>query len=266
MTSSHSHLSQKPKNAGNHVLLSLATLVRTYAKIQKSLSADIQEGLNGFIEKARTGEDLKPYTSKQINDPSYSDLMFYDWGTYHFHLGKEIDNSGFIRRTNELLFALADWRSTTMYLIDIHPHKDAFTNQDLLRILEENWPEMMDQHAFKDIVKLDHNPSDKEIGKLRKAGINVMVQTPGGRVLTPMGGGITSAGTSARVARDILKMRKIAQKAQDDIIKNRNSIADHFLTLYNKNWDELDIRLVALGANIVVQETRTGQVVAQVRI
>jgi hypothetical protein len=187
----------------------IAWKVELSAEVEKiTLTPPIQEGLNGFIEKARAGEDLKPYLSKEISDPSYSDLMFHDWGIYHFHLGKEPDSSGFIKRTNELLFAMTDQRLATMYLIDIHPHKDAFTRQDLLRILEENWPQIMDQYALKGILELSGHPSDEEIGKLRKAGINTMVQTPGGRVLAPMGGGITSAGTGLKNTRDILKIKR----------------------------------------------------------
>ncbi|MGB6066385.1 MAG: hypothetical protein WBG50_16410 [Desulfomonilaceae bacterium] len=226
----------------------------------KTLPPAIQEGLTGFIEKARTGEDLKPYLSKGINDPSYSDLMFYDWGIYHFHLGKELERSGFIKRTNELLFAVTDQPPTTMYLVDIHPHAGAFANQDLLRILEENWPVIMDQHALQDVVELDYNPSDEAIGRLRKAGINAFLRTPGGRTLAPMGGGITSAGTSLSSMRDILKIKKIVRKLQDEIPKNRNAMADQFRAQYNKSWDDLEIRMTAFGAHIEVREITTGEI------
>lgn len=232
----------------------------------KTLPTKVQQGLTEFTKKAQDGEDLKPYLSTRITNPAYRDLMFYDWGIYHFHLGTELQTNGFIKRTNELLFALADPSSTTMYLIDIHLHKDSFTNQNLLRILEENWPEIVDQYAFKDIAELDHNPSNEDIGKFRKAGINAMVRTPAGRVLPPMGGGITSAGTSLEIKRDILKIRKIVQKVQDEILKNRDLIEDRFRNQYNKNWDDLDIKMTALGTNVEVREMTTGEVVNQTKL
>ena len=63
----------------------------------------IRRGLRIFIRKAKRGQNLSPYVSKKILDADFKDLMFYDWGTHHFHLGTRLDESGFVERTNELL-------------------------------------------------------------------------------------------------------------------------------------------------------------------
>jgi len=162
----------------------------------KILPQEITLGLQEFIEKAESGQYLQPHLSTQSDNPDYQDLMFYDWGIFHFHLGTNPHprRQGFVERTGDLLFAIADSDTARMYLIDIHPHQGGFTNQDLLRILEENWPEIIEPYALKRCVGLPDNDSDSNIKRYREAGINTILQTPGGRFLKSMGGGITSAG------------------------------------------------------------------------
>ncbi len=88
---------------------------------RERLSKEIYHGLQQFIRKAKSGKDLKPYLSLKINNPDYKDFMFYDWGFFHFHLGisPHAKQHGFISRTNEVLFAIANSETATMYLIDI---------------------------------------------------------------------------------------------------------------------------------------------------
>jgi len=156
----------------------------------------IRLGLWKFIWKARKGENLNPYLSTGILDADFRDLMFYDWGIHHFHLGTHLDDRGFVERTDELLFAIADGERGIMYLVDIHPHDGGFTNQDLLRIIEENWPELLDKQALRGITPSYEGLSDDEVKKLRQGGINVAYGTPGGRTVAMMGGGITTAKTN----------------------------------------------------------------------
>ena len=117
----------------------------------KRLPTPIQEGLEKFIEKAKAGVDLKPHVSTLITNPDYADLMFYDWGMLHFHLGTTLDSRGFIERTDELLFAITDPASAAMYLLDVLPHARVFTNKDLLRIVEDNWPQILARYTFSGI-------------------------------------------------------------------------------------------------------------------
>lgn len=136
----------------------------------KSLPKEIRDGLKQLIKKAESVEDLKPYLSTQINDPDYADLMFYDWGIFHFHLGTtpHPKHKGFIKRTGELLFVITEQSTATMYLIDIHPHKGGFTNQDLLRIIEENWSEILEPFTVQGVSGVTYHASDDDIGTLRK--------------------------------------------------------------------------------------------------
>jgi hypothetical protein len=85
-----------------------------------TLPAEIKNGLRHFIEKAERGDDLSPHLSTKIDKPDYPDLMFLDWGIYHFHLGTTpyAKNPKFVNRTDELLLAMIDQREDKMHLID----------------------------------------------------------------------------------------------------------------------------------------------------
>jgi len=144
--------------AGNHdnvlALQPIQVGLRRFKFLPVSLRGEIpgyghEVGVVG-VDLLYGRKDLKPHLSTKIADPDYQDLMFYDWRTYHFHLGikPHPKRPGFVARTDELLFAMTDPHEDKMYLIDIHPHKGAFENQDLMRIVEADWPEILSAHEL----------------------------------------------------------------------------------------------------------------------
>ena len=197
--------------------------------------------------------------------------MFYDWQISHFHLGTEPDpsNSKFIQRTEELLFVLIDPNTSTMYLIDILGHE--FTNQDLINIIEKNWPNVLGAHTIKGISEIDINPSDHDIKIFRNAGIIVPNKTSSDRVLIAIGGGFATNKTSipnqyySHQIKD--KVKNIQQKFIDrQLTKQENEFKDQ----HNKNWDELEFKLVSLkffgqpkGQQIVeIKESQTDEIIS----
>lgn len=244
------------------------TVVRS-TEVSKKLSGhalanapqDIEAGLQKFIDRAENGDDLKPHLSKSIADPDYQDLMFYDWGTYHFHLGTQPDpkRPGFVARTNELLFAVTHPQEDRMYLIDIHPHKGAFENQDLIRIVESDWPEILAPHKLEGVfVERSEHRSGEDVRKDRKAGLNPLTVTPGGDVLAPLGGGITTAGTSAANGLAADGDMRYARTLQEMVEQDRTSIEGYFKRKHNLAWDDLDIQLTSFVPSFAVTEIRTG--------
>ena len=247
----------------------------------KILPQEITLGLQEFIEKAESGQDLKPHLSTKINKPDYPDLMFYDWGIFHFHLGTNPHpkRQGFVERTRDLLFAIAHSPTARMYLIDIHPHDGGFTNQDLLRILDENWTDILAPDTLKRCVGLPYNASDSDIDSLRKAGIDPILQTPGGRVLTPRGGGITKAGNSRSIKREadrrgggitkagnsrsikreVDRIKTEVRQLEKSFIQERDTIADYFNREYGKNGDELEFKVKSFEAPVRIEEITTGE-------
>jgi hypothetical protein len=229
----------------------------------KILPQEITLGLQEFIKKAESGQDLKPHLSTQINKPDYPDLMFYDWGIFHFHLGTNPHprRQGFVERTGDLLFAIAHSPTARMYLIDIHPHHGGFTNQDLLRILDENWTDILAADTLKRCVGLPYNASDSDIKRLREAGIDPILQTPGGRVLSQMGGGITSAGNSRRIKTEADRIKTKVRQAEDFFIQKPDTLAVYFNDKYAKNWDCLKFKLKSFEAPVKIEEITTGEII-----
>ncbi len=227
----------------------------------KTLPQEITLGLQEFIEKAESGQDLKPHLSTLIDDPDYPDLMFYDWGIFHFHLGTNPHprRQGFVERTDDLLFAIADSDTARMYLIDIHPQQGGFTNQDLLRILEENWPEIIEPYALNRVIGLPYNASDTAIKSLRKASTNTILQTPDGRFLISMGGGIISDRNSSLIKREVDRRKTDVRRHEELFIQQRDTIADDFNREYGKNWDELEFKVKSFKAPVRIEEITTGE-------
>ncbi|MGK7938936.1 MAG: hypothetical protein AB4062_02020 [Crocosphaera sp.] len=144
-----------------------------------SLKPNIKQGLEKFIKNAERGNDLKPWMSENINQADYIDLMFYDWGIYHFHLGTYIvnkgKNKGLIKRTDEVLLAIRSPNESIMYLIDIRPHKqeeNLWYKQELIDIIENNWPNILDMYTLPGVVELLNPPSDEDIKILREGQVN----------------------------------------------------------------------------------------------
>jgi hypothetical protein len=228
----------------------------------KSFPQSIRLGLQQFIKKAESGQSLKPYLSTQSDNPDYKDLMFYDWEVFHFHLGTNPHptRQGFVKRTADLLFAIADSNAAGMYLIGIYPHRGGFTNQDLLRIIEENWAEILDPYTLKSVIGLTYHASDNDIGSLRKAGVNTILQTPSGRVLVPMGGGITTAGTSIRNRIEADRVRTSVRQLEEWFIQQQASVEAHFKSKYGKKWDDLTFKVKSFEAPVKIEEIITGEV------
>jgi hypothetical protein len=228
----------------------------------KSFPQPIKLGLQQFIKKAESGQSLKPHLSTQIDKPESKDLMFYDWEVFHFHLetNPHPKSHGFVERTDDLLFAITDSNTAQMYLIDIHPHHGGFTNQDLLRIIEENWPEIVDPYTIKGVIGLAYNASDKDIDNLRKSGINTILQTPSGRVLGSMGGGVTGDGNSIHNRMEADRIRNHVRQLEKWFTQQQVHIAAYFKIKYGKNWDELIFKAKSFEKPIEIEEITTGEV------
>ena len=230
---------------------------------RKQLPEAIQKGLRFFSEQAERGEDLRAFVSHRLLQGDFADLLLHDWGIYHFHLGMKMakhgSRKGFIEGTDELLFGIANPENATMYLIDVYSHEGGFANQDLLRIIEENWPELLDRHALQDVTPSYKDLSNEEVKMMRARGINVAHATPGGRTVAAMGGGITTAKTNMQDVRtaDYLVWR--IRRAEEEFQQGLNSIAIYFEREHGKSKEELSFH-ARLGAEdiIWIEETATG--------
>ncbi len=228
----------------------------------KSFTQSIKSGLQKFIHQAKSGQNLKPYLSTKIDDPDYKDFMFYDWGIFHFHLGTILhpNRRGFVNRTGELLFAITDANKSEMYLIDIHLHKRGFTNQDLLRIIEENWAEILEPYTLNNVTESDCVASDNDIESFREAGINNILTTPSGRFLIPMGGGMEIGGTSFLNRTDADRSKTSVRELEERFNQKQEFIEKHFKSKYGKKWDDLTFKVKSFDPPVKIEEIITGEV------
>ena len=174
---------------------------RKICKSQEFSCPDEYKDKLEILEKAvRTGENLTPYMTKSILDVDYMDEMLNDWGIMHFHLESIADQRDprFIQRSNYLLLVYIDPDDDgTMYFLQISPHKNMnWSEQDLIRILADNWPTMMEKYRIKGAESITCYISDEEYGKLRKAHINCGVDLHDGRVYVGPYIGVTGKGTT----------------------------------------------------------------------
>lgn len=144
------------------------------------------------------------------------DLMLYDWNIYHFHLSNEKELSGsseevyFYQRTGALLFVYNKINDNNAYFLDISK-KHIFSNQNLLDIINNNWPDLLNEYIMQGISKA-RILTDQEKAVLRKNHL-MSFYAIGENIILPPGGGFTCAGTSlsCRITTD-----RIIKKIQDD--------------------------------------------------
>lgn len=153
------------------------------------------KGEKKFLDEVRTGGDLGPYQSMQLNTIGYEDGMLNEFGIQHFHLGtkKLRKNPYFMARQGHLLFALV--RSDDFYCIGYYKHGD-WSKSILLDTIHSNWPHAVSSYVIKGATGISLCCTDEEHQKLREAGVNIVTQRPDGTVYAPPGLGITAAGTS----------------------------------------------------------------------
>lgn len=163
-----------------------------------SIPQNLKAGFEQLKSKIENGDDINPYLSKSVFKLQKDDLMFYDWGIHHFHLGEYIESDGFIKRTGPLAFGIV--KSDSIYFISIEAH-GSWSDKSLIEIVDRDWPELISSHRFNGSI--EPNFTDEEHGILRKAHVNTAIQLSNGHSYIALGGGYTSAGTSMEAMRNV---------------------------------------------------------------
>jgi hypothetical protein len=186
---------------------------------------DTSTSLSLVEEKFRKGENVNPHLSKSIFQQDYTDYLFSDWGIYHLHLSTVVEGKYFMKRSNNLLFVMI--RQQEVYFIDVRPHDEqwVFAQKALLQIVHDEWPHILERFKLKGIVGLEREIDDPgKIAMMRKSGMNALHRI-GNDYYAPMGGGITTAGTSLQVTIEVDKLYRMVRNAMDHVQKNQTDIA-----------------------------------------
>lgn len=89
------------------------------------------------------GTNVNFFQSKRLLQPKFHDHLVYAWGIYHFHLSLKKDSkTGFLEKTNELLFVYVD--DHRAILLDTDKHSPGiFADVKWLEILIDHYPDVL---------------------------------------------------------------------------------------------------------------------------
>lgn len=173
------------------------------------------EGYEILRKKIQEGERFSAHLSRTTKDTEKHDLMLYDWGIYHFHLGQIIEKDGYITRTSKLLYAYIN--CCDVYFLGIFEH-GKWNDQDLIELIHRYYPWSIKgwriEGTPEKIITADEHK------ELRNAHINAIVTLADGTSYMGPGWGITAAGTSARVSLQATDKRREIRCFEEKIISD----------------------------------------------
>jgi hypothetical protein len=194
---------------------------------KSGLDAAQKQAADDILAKFRKGEDVGGHFSESSVNPKETDALLADWKIHHLHISnhKNKPTDRFYSRTGPVMFAYVS--EDAAYFIDIYPHGKGFpetwTRQDLLSILDRNWPHILEPYRLKGISGVAFAPSDLELRKLRGANVNTIIQV-GNSFIAPPGGGLAMDGTPSA---NVFRMDRTFHLIKD------------FERFVNKNFDQL---------------------------
>ena len=183
----------------------------------------------GLRQHLVDGVNVNAFLSKNIRNADGWDGLLWTYGMHHFHLGRETDKDGFVKRSKHLLFAIVT--PTDGYFVDVRPHpsKDGigWVSQDLLRVVHSNWPEVIEANVLHGVS--GDELTDEEMRELRRKNMNAPMNVDG-KAIAPLRGGLASDGSSIlstfsamrlmnelRVHEEALRNEEVRQGVAEDL-------------------------------------------------
>ena len=181
-----------------------------------TVPADLFAGEKAFAADVVVGADLRPYQSTGLDQANRSDGMLYDFGIQHFHTSVEPHPTRprYRQRTDPLLFAVVT--PTDLYCLGFFKH-GSWSEQALLDLVYENWPELLERYAVKDAIALRHSYTSDDLARLRKAQINTPTQRPDGTIHFSPGGGVTTSGTSLLASMRLIDLGNVCESLERQV-------------------------------------------------
>ncbi|NLH50159.1 MAG: hypothetical protein GX444_16390 [Myxococcales bacterium] len=188
-----------------------------------------EEAIQCILNRAEQGLDLSPYQTTNIRKLAKKDLLLFDWGIHHFHLGEILENYGFIKRTDNLLFAYVT--DTHFCAITIGDHK-SFNLISLLEEMHSNWPELLSKFIL-EVESCGKTPSKEELGRARKAGLQPIITLSDDTTYFPIGGGIQTSGDSSDAVMHMNHFRNELKQRESEVRDNESS---YLKTAMKNGW------------------------------
>ena len=188
----------------------LGSLRRAADTAQQEAAADAWGAVFLIRHLFEAGENVNRFLSARIDSATGKrsrDGLLWDFGMHHFHLSKEVEQSGFIKRADYLLFAIVAQKDA--YFVDVRPHPRpgdlGWVRQDLLYIVQSNWPQLVKANVLPGVQGTRTVLTDEEKQELRRKNVNYIAQI-GDNAIAPLGGGTMADGSSALCMMWALKL------------------------------------------------------------
>jgi len=199
--------------------------------------------LLGIEQELVNGEDITPHLSKLSLKARYDDSLLNAWRVHHLHLSntKRNPTQKFYDRSDHLLFALV--KEDTCYFIDVRDHDEGnvFARRDLIRILQNNWPQLLEPYCIKDATGVEVELTDAEIDQLHRVNVNVVFMVDG-RVYVEPGMGSMASGDSVEVVEQMDAFLKHLKDAEEDVRTSTPSIQKQLVQLNQASPTPLDFK------------------------
>jgi hypothetical protein len=232
----------------------------------KQLNVDQQRAAAAISTKFEKGEDVAGHLSKDSARPEKSDKLLSAWKIHHLHISNHKDKptDTFYSRTGPIMFAHIV--EAAIYFIDIHPHgsrhPETWTRQELLRIIDLNWPHILDPYRLKGIIGLSFYASDMDLKDLHRVNTNVIIQV-GNSFIAPPGGGLAMDGTPFNNVFRMNRTIHLVQKLDRVVATKSAELRAEIAANSGLAERDLDFQLVSLGQQWGVIEKKTQTLVAR---
>ena len=195
-----------------------------------SCPSNLQNGLDLLEKKIIDGESLHSHQSRKLKDLEIKDGLLFDWNIHHFHLGTEMENDNFIKRTGPLLYAYVD--EDNVYFLDVLNHGN-WTKSELVKIIHDNWPEAIEHMKINrndEEITLSHNPTDVERKHLRDFNSNTFVEIDKQNIYLGLGWGFSGAGKSISATEQYLDSKRSLIEIENNL---KNNTEEYLLKIFD---------------------------------
>lgn len=149
----------------------------------------------------KKGDDVNCFQSDKLFHTRFHDHLLYEWNIFHFHLSMKVNpKSGFVKRTDDLLFVYVD--NDQAIFLDFEKHsKGIFADTKWLEILDKYFPKILAPHLDSEIKQMWPQLSPEELQSVWDKGYTVGLTQVGDKVYRNKGIGRMASGHSINVVR-----------------------------------------------------------------
>lgn len=219
--------------------------------------AGYEMALQEFEDKVVQGKPLWPFMSDKVLRADYDDLLLNDWNIHHFHLSRRYRDDGFVGRSNYNIFARV--MDDTVYALQIYDHnaEHLYCKQEMVRIMRDNWPELLEDNRIQGFARLQEEIDDEKYEMLRQAHISSFVDLGEGEMYGLIGGGYASNGYSTLALRNADYWGRRIEQIEKRMADNMSVLKPVVEDICGRSIPVMKLRLMWIEGTVGKDETYT---------